>query len=63
MIDIKNVTKEYKREGNSFQAVKNVNLFVEKGDYISIVGRSGSGKSTLLNIMTGFLKPDRRAHV
>ena len=32
MIDIKNVTKEYKREGNSFQAVKNVNLFVEKGD-------------------------------
>ena len=58
MIDIKNVTKEYKREGNSFQAVKNVNLFVEKGDYISIVGRSGSGKSTLLNIMTGFLKPD-----
>ena len=47
MIDIKNVTKEYKRKGNSFQAVKNVNLFVEKGDYISIMRSYSDRKSVV----------------
>lgn len=38
--------------------LKNINLFIEDGDMISVVGRSGSGKSTLLNVIAGFLKPE-----
>ena len=47
------------RASQSFYAVNNVNLNIEKGDFIHIIGRSGSGKSTLLNILAGLLSADK----
>lgn len=51
MIELKNITKVYKMGDQKIYALKNINLKIEKGDYISIMGPSGSGKSTLLHII------------
>ncbi|MDN5304712.1 MAG: spermidine/putrescine transport system ATP-binding protein [Fusobacteriaceae bacterium] len=48
MIELKNITKEY----NDFK-LKNISFKVEKGEFISLLGKSGSGKSTILNIISG----------
>ena len=58
MLEIKNISKTYNRQGKDFFAVKDVNLNVENGDFIQIIGRSGSGKSTFLNIVAGLLSAD-----
>lgn len=57
LLELRELTKEYKRGQRAFNAVNSVNLSVERGDFISIIGRSGSGKSTLLNMSAGLLKP------
>lgn len=57
LLEIKDISKQYKRDGRVFPAVKNVNLSVNKGEFIGIVGRSGSGKSTLLNLIAMLLNP------
>ena len=57
ILELTRLTKEYKRGERMFKAVNNVNLSVQRGDFISIIGRSGSGKSTLLNMSAGLLKP------
>ena len=51
MIKLVDVNKIYETGGIKTHALKNVNLEISKGDYISVVGTSGSGKSTLLNII------------
>ena len=51
MIQTKNITKEYIIGSQVVQALKGINLDVEKGEFISIMGPSGSGKSTLMNII------------
>jgi putative ABC transport system ATP-binding protein len=51
MINIINVSKEYNLGTNSFLALDKVNLNINTGDFISIMGSSGSGKSTLMNII------------
>ncbi len=50
-ISVKNVTKVYKMDKVEIQALKNVSLDIEKGDFISLMGPSGAGKSTLLHII------------
>ncbi len=55
LLEINNITKTYKRGHNEFNAVNSVNLTIEKGDYINIIGRSGSGKTTLLNLISGMV--------
>ena len=42
-----------------FEALKNVDLSISKGEVVGIIGRNGSGKSTLLRIMSGIYQPDR----
>ena len=52
MINIINVSKEYNLGTNSFLALNKINLHINAGDFISIMGSSGSGKSTLMNIIS-----------
>ena len=59
MLEIKNISKTYNRQGKDFFAVKDVNLNISDGDFIHIIGRSGSGKSTFLNIVAGLLSADK----
>lgn len=58
MIELKNVTKTYELGGEKIFAIDHVNLKVDKGDFIAIMGPSGSGKSTLANVIGGLDMPD-----
>ena len=51
MINLKNVNKIYETEAEKVHALKSVNLNIDKGEFISIMGQSGSGKTTLMNIL------------
>ena len=51
MINITNISKEYSLGTNSFLALNKINLNIDTGDFVSIMGSSGSGKSTLMNII------------
>lgn len=57
MLKITEVTKEFKDGDNTIKAVNNVNLELDKGSFVAIIGPSGSGKSTLLTIMGALQKP------
>lgn len=57
MITIKNLSKVYDTGSIQVKALSEVDLFVEKGDFVAIVGASGSGKSTLMNIIGCLDKP------
>jgi len=52
-----NIRRNNNREKNEFTALKDINLTIYKGEFISIVGPSGCGKSTLLDIIAGLAKP------
>ena len=54
MIKLKNISRSFKSGSNTIHVLKNINLSVSEGDFISIMGPSGSGKSTLINIL-GFI--------
>lgn len=51
IIKLENINKFYKVGENSLHVLKDINLTVEKGEFIAILGASGSGKSTLMNII------------
>jgi len=57
MIKLENIHKTYKIGKIKVPVLRGINLKVEKGEFVSIVGRSGSGKSTLLNILGLLDKP------
>lgn len=52
VLETKNLTKEYGGGEVSFKAIDNINLKVNKGDFLGIMGSSGAGKTTLLNILS-----------
>jgi putative ABC transport system ATP-binding protein len=57
MLTVENVSKSFTTPGGSVQALKNVNLSVKTGEFVSIIGKSGSGKSTLLSILGALDNP------
>ena len=59
MIDIRSVVKIFKNAAGEFTVLKGLDLLIERGQFVSIVGKSGSGKSTLLNMITGIDHPTR----
>ena len=53
MIELKNLKKEYVlSKNNKVLALQDINLTIDEGEFVAIVGKSGSGKSTLLNIIS-----------
>lgn len=56
MIELKDVTKVYGKKDNITKALDGVNLTIEDGEMVAIMGTSGSGKSTLINIIGGMDK-------
>jgi len=58
MIEIKSLSKSYRIGTDTIKAVDNVNLTIDRKEFISILGHSGSGKTTLLSLIGGLTKPD-----
>jgi len=57
MIELRKVVKTFKNAAGEFTVLKGIDLLIERGQFVSIVGKSGSGKSTLLNMVTGIDHP------
>ena len=57
MIKIKNLTKDFTREGIRERVLKDVSLNIKDGQFVTIMGPSGGGKSTLLNIIAMLMEP------
>ena len=54
---IENVSKIYPTPKGEYVVLKDVNLHIQEGEFICLIGHSGCGKSTLLNMVGGFSKP------
>ena len=57
ILDLKNINKIYETKVEKLEILKNINLELNTGDFISIQGKSGSGKTTLLNILGLLVSP------
>jgi len=57
IVELKNVTKTYLSGEKEFNALNNINLSINKGEFVVILGPSGAGKSTLLNLIGGMDTP------
>ena len=60
-LEVRNITKSFKamqgKNASTFNALENICLSIEEGEFVCFVGPSGCGKSTLLNILAGLDKP------
>ncbi len=57
MIELHGIVKSFTNAAGEFTVLKSVDLTINRGEFVSIVGKSGSGKSTLLNMVTGIDHP------
>ena len=59
LVKLENISKIYTIEGKEIRALDNLSFTIEKGSFISVVGRSGAGKTTLLRVINSLEKADR----
>lgn len=57
IIALENVTKTYQRRGSTVEALKELSLSIEAGEFVAVQGPSGCGKSTMLSIVGGLIAP------
>ncbi len=57
-LELRNVSKSYGTGADKVDVLKNINLTIEEGEFIAIVGFTGSGKTTLINMIAGLIEPD-----
>jgi putative ABC transport system ATP-binding protein len=57
LVEVRNLTKEFRKGDEKIVPLREANLDIHKGDFVSLMGASGSGKSTLLNAITGIDRP------
>jgi putative ABC transport system ATP-binding protein len=57
LVEVSQVTKEYRKGDQTITPLRGIDLAVERGDFVSLMGSSGSGKSTLLNLIAGIDRP------
>lgn len=62
MLELKNISKWYNTGANKTHILKNIDLLINEGEFVSIMGPSGSGKSTLLNILGMLDEPSEGYH-
>ena len=61
LIHLKDVRKAYKTPAGDFMALSGIDLQVQEGEFLAVVGKSGAGKSTLVNMITGIDRPSSGA--
>jgi putative ABC transport system ATP-binding protein len=59
LIELRDVTKSYKRDAIEIPVLDRMSMSIDAGDYVALMGPSGSGKSTLLNLLAGIDRPTR----
>ncbi|MFN8471021.1 MAG: ATP-binding cassette domain-containing protein [Anaerolineae bacterium] len=57
LIQLRQVTKDYPTPAGPFRALKGIDLQIDRGEFVVVIGKSGSGKSTLINTVTGIDRP------
>lgn len=62
LIDVKNITKVYRLGDTELRALDTINLTIDSGDFVAVMGPSGSGKSTFMNILGCLDKPTSGAY-
>lgn len=59
VLELKNISKSYGEGKDRREVLSNINLTIEEGEFIAIIGFSGSGKTTLISLLSGLLFPDQ----
>lgn len=62
VLSLRGIEKEYKTSYGYLQALKGIDMDMQEGEFVSIMGRSGSGKSTLLHILATILTPTKGSY-
>jgi putative ABC transport system ATP-binding protein len=57
-LHVERLTKRFRQGNTTIEALKDISLTIERGQFVAVMGASGSGKSTLLHVMAGLTRPD-----